>query len=138
MALFAERQLYLGPSYNSLQTFIGLLPDGDRAVLAYTNRTFTVPGRRFRPERTALRRPVQDHERRNQGFRGTSPPCAEVGQQLELPAQRGYLILFAWIVAEQLDAPISGIPVHLRRRERGPRRDRGFGRGTRSGTRTTD
>jgi hypothetical protein len=41
MALFAERQFYVGSSYNSLQTFIGLLPDGDRTVLVYTNRTFT-------------------------------------------------------------------------------------------------
>jgi hypothetical protein len=41
MALFAERQFYVGTSYNSLQTFIGLLPDGDRTVLVYTNRTFT-------------------------------------------------------------------------------------------------
>jgi len=40
-ALIAERQLYAGSSYNSLQTFIGLLPDGDRTVLFYTNRTFT-------------------------------------------------------------------------------------------------
>jgi hypothetical protein len=40
-ALFAERQFYAGTSYNSLQTFIGLLPDGDRTVLFYTNRTFS-------------------------------------------------------------------------------------------------
>jgi len=41
MALIAERQFYVGTSYNSLQTFIALLPDGDRTLLAYTNRTFT-------------------------------------------------------------------------------------------------
>ena len=40
-ALFAERQFYAGASYNSLQTFIGLLPDGDQTMLVYTNRTFT-------------------------------------------------------------------------------------------------
>ena len=41
VALFAERQFYVGTSYNSLQTFVGLLPDGDRTILVYTNRTFT-------------------------------------------------------------------------------------------------
>lgn len=41
MVLIAERQFYVGTSYNSLQTFIGLLPDGDRTLLVYTNRTFT-------------------------------------------------------------------------------------------------
>jgi hypothetical protein len=41
LALFAERQFYVGTSYNALQTFIGLLPDGDRTILVYTNRTFT-------------------------------------------------------------------------------------------------
>lgn len=41
MALIAERQFYVGTSYNSLQTFIGLLPQGNRSLLVYTNRTFT-------------------------------------------------------------------------------------------------
>jgi len=41
MALIAERQFYVGTSYNSLQTFIGLLPLGNRTLLVYTNRTFT-------------------------------------------------------------------------------------------------
>ncbi|HEV8199083.1 MAG TPA: hypothetical protein VGS03_03590 [Candidatus Polarisedimenticolia bacterium] len=39
--IVAERQFYVGTSYNSLQTFIGLLPDGDHTVLMYTNRTFS-------------------------------------------------------------------------------------------------
>ena len=41
MALIAERQFYVGTSYSALQTFIGVLPDGDRSFLFYTNRTFT-------------------------------------------------------------------------------------------------
>jgi len=41
LALFAERQFYVGTSYNCLQTFVGLLPDADRTILVYTNRTFT-------------------------------------------------------------------------------------------------
>ncbi len=37
----AERQFYVGQSYNSLQITIGLFPTGDRTTLFYLNRTST-------------------------------------------------------------------------------------------------
>jgi len=39
--LIAERQFYVGHSYNSLQIVVGCLPVGDRTMLFYTNRTST-------------------------------------------------------------------------------------------------
>ena len=37
----AERQFYVGQSYNSLQILIGLFPAGDKTTMFYLNRTST-------------------------------------------------------------------------------------------------
>ncbi len=41
IALAAERQFYVGQSYNSLQIFYGLLPQGGKTLVFYLNRTST-------------------------------------------------------------------------------------------------
>ncbi len=41
IALAAERQFYVGQSYNSLQIFYGLLPQGAKTLVFYLNRTST-------------------------------------------------------------------------------------------------
>ena len=39
--LLAERQFYVGHSYNSLQVLVGAIPVQGGSVLFYRNRTFT-------------------------------------------------------------------------------------------------
>ena len=39
--LMAERQFFVGHTYNSLQIFLACVPDGDRTIVFYTNRTST-------------------------------------------------------------------------------------------------
>ena len=41
IAVAAERQFYVGQSYNSLQTLYGLIPQGDKTLVFYLNRTST-------------------------------------------------------------------------------------------------
>ncbi|HET8946476.1 MAG TPA: hypothetical protein VFQ07_05800 [Candidatus Polarisedimenticolia bacterium] len=39
IAFAAERQFYVTRSYNALQIFVGLIPEGDKTLLVYFNRT---------------------------------------------------------------------------------------------------
>jgi hypothetical protein len=41
MAFVAERQFYVGQSYNALQILVAFVPAGDRTIVAYLNRTST-------------------------------------------------------------------------------------------------